>query len=228
MFATMQVPQVFSSIKQGVNYFTNDFKAVDNALDILGIKPYDVNASGSNVLSKAKGQIVRLTKLGQTDPALVNAIKTLQDSPLMSRIVSVSKRFRIDPASLYKGFTQDLTRLALPAPEQTISRKVADSFNEFFSNPLKYVENNAGLSIRDVSKNMDIGRTFNPDFGKTVELSKMNMNGKDIMVGSETPSVKDFAKYEALAPEIKFAGVDDMKLLRAKDGGEVVGVQNRE
>jgi len=50
---------------------------------------------------------------------------------------------------------------------------------------------------------------------------------KETKTSLETPSVKDFNKYQKLAPEIKFKGLDDMKLIRSKETGEVIGVKNR-
>lgn len=43
----------------------------------------------------------------------------------------------------------------------------------------------------------------------------------------ESPSVKDFAKYKEMAPEVNFPNPDSMKLIRDKATGDIVGVQNR-
>lgn len=43
----------------------------------------------------------------------------------------------------------------------------------------------------------------------------------------ETPSVKDFNKYKAEYPDLELKNADDMKLIRSKETGDIVGVQNR-
>jgi hypothetical protein len=44
----------------------------------------------------------------------------------------------------------------------------------------------------------------------------------------ETPSKSDFAKYEKQFPNIEFKNLDDMKLIRDRATGDLIGVQNRE
>jgi hypothetical protein len=59
--------------------------------------------------------------------------------------------------------------------------------------------------------------------GKTINQISEDLN----RVGMETPSIKDFNKYKAKYPDLELKGVDDMKLIRSKESGEVVGIQNR-
>lgn len=85
-----------------------------------------------------------------------------------------------------------------------------------------------GVGLSPEKTNIKIANTFEEILNRERQGDKIikDILNKKTTTALETPSVKDFTKYSKDS-SLTFRGADDMKIIRDKTSGEVVGVQNR-
>ena len=191
-------------VRNGLSNITSDGGQAKNATELEKLAAQQVIDDINNG--------VKNWKQGLRDGATVQ-----QERNLVKWVRDMFKK-KPTPTPEIKGF------LAETADFTTASEEIVTTYKQraldFAKSPFGSIAPKAGAF-----PTASIGEQRLPAFAKTPEgISQVPSTTTTL----ETPSVKDFEKFQKENPEIAFENVDDMKLIREKGvDGKVVGIQNR-
>lgn len=211
-FASFELGNMGINIKDALKGSTqglkNNIKITDNALTTLGIRGGEIDMSGSNLFNNIRRNVLKAGDSGRT-AAVTEAMEWVKQNPITARITAISKKFRINPETVYEGFVQDLSRLALKAPEvppKTLVQRQMDSVKEFIENPRGYLSSRLKMRSGFINPGKMVG-----DIGTALRGS------------GKKPSITDLGVSIPSAPDIFYdTGALTTKILNSLSGRSTV------